>query len=661
MEVESVTTRLGPPPAPAMAWWLAAGAGPLAVVLAGWAIVACPAVIARLAATGEVSQSNLLLATRLWLLAHGGPAVIDGLRVSLIPLGVTVLCGLMLRLLGSYAAQQAVLSRGRVSLSQAQRRSIALAAAGTATAVYAAVATVTAILVDPAGPAPFAGAGAFALAAVSTFLGARSAAGWQPQRTWPAWTRAIPRAALSALVILLIGGVVATTASLIAHRAVVASLTEQLGGGFIGTIVLCLLQGAYLPNVVIWAASWTTGAGFSLGACAEFVLMGHQVETLPNLPLVGALPAVTPAPWTTALWLLWGVLAGVAAAVVVVRARPRARCDETALAGGLAGAAAGLLFTLVALSARGGLGTGRLVSLGPLPLAVTVLATTLLGLSGVVAGFTAGLLRPPPGGSDFRDLTSLLRIQGRGQTSLADAAEAGGLAVGGDEPQSGSSQTGWPEEEADWPTDASFADTAQPLGGEQVLRPVEGTAAAPDSWTAVKAGRAEYGVDGAEAVAGALGGDDMAEEAGAAARPTWWRRLRPRREADAAVFGAAASGGPVAEAGQDSEAPAADDWEDSARLRDLGVRRVLPGGFGASDETTGPVMRRLAVPPTVIPLVSGPAADGPDEPTAEAPDKPFEAEAGPRSQTIPMTSPFGHDPAPPIRSRRRAEPEEAQP
>jgi hypothetical protein len=698
VEIESVDTVRPVPVEPTMSWWLAAAGGTGVAALAGWALVTCPVVISQLAATSEVGRGGFLLGTRLWLLAHGGPAVIEGLRVSLIPLGVTLLIGLILHGVASYAAHQAVLAHGLVDLVPERRRGIALTVAGLMTGVYTVIVAAAAIWTDPGGPGPLAILGAVVLGGLSTLLGARSAVAWRPHLAWPAWTRAIPRAALGALFILLFGGVVATVASLIVHRAMIFGLTEHLEAGTAGVVLLSLLEAVYLPNVVIWAASWTTGAGFSLGVDSTVVLMGNHVDALPNLPLIGALPTVTPAPWANLAWMAWGVLAGVVAAIQVVRARPRARADETALVGGLSGVVAGLLFTLVALVARGSLGHVRLVGLGPLPLTLAVLASTLLGFSGLAAGLVLGLMGPragkvaaatgeshglgadadealgaaggdPVGSIDDRlaavpagvDETATVVLGGRRRAGRGRVAVPGGVVGSGDgvlvPGVVGSGDGG-----------AEAGSVVGSGGGGALPGPVvrgggDGAQAADGGWdeAAVSDGVAGWGaglddcrapvdevadggpgygvsVDEAPFNDGAGDGSTTMGRDGTPPQRSWWQRLRTgrgRRVVDVPlqedVPSVAASGASiddplsrgdaegsalddrVADAGMTSDvapsgsaagvAPAGDGWEDSARLRALGVRRVAPVDPTASpgEETTGPISRRLLVPPVVIP------------------------------------------------------------
>ena len=96
-----------------------------------------------------------------------------------------------------------------------------------------------------------------------------------------------------------------------------------------GNVALLALQLAFAPNLIIWAASYALGAGFSLGSGALVAPAGTELGLLPAIPVFGALPEVGPAGTGQLWWLAGGVLAGVVAAVVVVLGRPAARFDET--------------------------------------------------------------------------------------------------------------------------------------------------------------------------------------------------------------------------------------------------------------------------------------------------------------------------------------------
>lgn len=93
------------------------------------------------------------------------------------------------------------------------------------------------------------------------------------------------------------------------------------------------------------------------------------------------------------LWLVVGVLAGAVAAISVLRSLPHARCDETAVVGGLSGVLGGLLVVATAMLSGGDLGTGNLTGLGPRGIELLVLAPAIMGLSGLTVGLVWGLVR----------------------------------------------------------------------------------------------------------------------------------------------------------------------------------------------------------------------------------------------------------------------------
>ena len=53
---------------------------------------------------------------------------------------------------------------------------------------------------------------------------------------------------------------------------------------------LSIAQMALLPTVTVWTAAWFIGPGFSLGANAVFSPLGTDVQAVPALPMLAALP-----------------------------------------------------------------------------------------------------------------------------------------------------------------------------------------------------------------------------------------------------------------------------------------------------------------------------------------------------------------------------------
>lgn len=72
--------------------------------------------------------------------------------------------------------------------------------------------------------------------------------------------------------------------------ATVVGLFESLGPSVIGLVVLFLGQLAFVPSLVVFVSSWLAGPGFSLGTAAQFSPLGTDIQALPALPILGALP-----------------------------------------------------------------------------------------------------------------------------------------------------------------------------------------------------------------------------------------------------------------------------------------------------------------------------------------------------------------------------------
>ena len=76
--------------------------------------------------------------------------------------------------------------------------------------------------------------------------------------------------------------------------------------------MLTIAQLGFLPNLVIFALSWSTGAGFSLGVGSTAGPLGTAVGPLPAVPVLGALPAgqLDAGAMALALPVIAGILAG---------------------------------------------------------------------------------------------------------------------------------------------------------------------------------------------------------------------------------------------------------------------------------------------------------------------------------------------------------------
>lgn len=375
-------------------WWLVAVLGPIAVLLAGWLLLAGIAVVGWLTAPDVALGSSLLLASRILLLAHGAPADVGGQLVSIAPLGLSLTIVFLSLPISSFAARQYA-AQGGVTDDTGQiwadTEAATFRVGGIFAGVYALIVVLGAAVMGSLSWRAV--IGGITVGLIAGLWGAARGVDHSPTKRWPAWLRAVPRAMLASVLCVLIAASLALAAALWSGRDHVAELVAGLEPGVVGTILLVLLHLAYLPNLVLACASWLLGAGVTVGDGSIVTVTLSDVGLLPAIPAFGIVPEPGTAGPAMLVWLLAGVVAGVVAAVGVALARPRARFDETALVGGLAGSLAGLLVAVACSLGSGGLGVDRLAHVGARGAQLLVFAPTILGLAGLLAGLVVGLVR----------------------------------------------------------------------------------------------------------------------------------------------------------------------------------------------------------------------------------------------------------------------------
>ena len=175
---------------------------------------------------------------------------------------------------------------------------------------------------------------------------------------------------------------------LVAGYARIITLYEDLHTQLLGGVVVTLAQIAVLPNLVVWAASWLVGAGFSLGTGSNVGPLATSVGPLPSVPVLGALPDGAFA------WGFLGLIVPVAAGFLAgALARPRLHepSPGRVVATGLGtGVVAGIALGLLAWFSSGAVGPGRLVDVGPDGVVVALLAAVEVGIAAVIGLFAAG-------------------------------------------------------------------------------------------------------------------------------------------------------------------------------------------------------------------------------------------------------------------------------
>jgi hypothetical protein len=186
------------------------------------------------------------------------------------------------------------------------------------------------------------------------------------------------------------------------HWNLVVSVYEALDAGPVGGAALTIAQLGFLPNLVVFALAWTSGAGFAMGVGSQSGPLGTAVGPLPSVPVLAAIPS---GPMEYAfVALIVPVLAGVVAGwwflregenhfdewlAIKVHARWFTATVSTLVLGALAGLAAGVLTMCLAWVARGSAGLGRLTDIGPDPLWTGLWVAAEVGV-GVVIGYAAG-------------------------------------------------------------------------------------------------------------------------------------------------------------------------------------------------------------------------------------------------------------------------------
>jgi hypothetical protein len=208
----------------------------------------------------------------------------------------------------------------------------------------------------------------------------------------PARARAIGSASLRGGVASAAGIMAAASAvtalAIAASYAKIITLYETLHTEVLGGVAVTLAQLAFIPNVVIFAASWLVGPGFSLGAGSSVTPIGTALGPIPAIPILGALPSGQLAFGFLGL-LVPAVVGFVVGALLAPRLRKHlATRDLVATAIGI-GIIGGLTLGLLAWASAGAVGPGRLAQVGPDPWAVGGFAALELAAAAVVGMLSA--------------------------------------------------------------------------------------------------------------------------------------------------------------------------------------------------------------------------------------------------------------------------------
>lgn len=193
---------------------------------------------------------------------------------------------------------------------------------------------------------------AFLISFVFSLVAAQS----MPKRTRAAWEIATAWAAFAfgALVSL---ATLVLIVSLGIHYQALLDLTTVISPGIFGGIALIVLQLLYFPNMVIATLGYISGSGAHIGSDSIIHPFIFELDQLPALPLLGALPrGIFP-------WAIAGVIVVIALGFVMHR-KLRARFNDD-ISSAIALAAFFIISLVVASSASGQLVTDVLGEVGP--------------------------------------------------------------------------------------------------------------------------------------------------------------------------------------------------------------------------------------------------------------------------------------------------------
>jgi len=327
-----------------------------------------------------------------WLLAHGSGLRVDGVAVSIVPLGLTSLAAWAVWRLG-HRVGDSVSGHGPDAdrIADGERDWTVVNATAAFAAGYLAVAVVTFRLAATAETAPsLVRVVGWSLLLCVTFGLTAISVGSGRAAIWAAFVPASVRAAMAACLRVLGTYLVVSTLVFAVALAVdfgtAVNVMSRLHLGAGDGTVYTALTATLVPNAAVFAGSYLLGPGFTVGAQTLVSPTSVVLGPLPMFPLLAALPDNGPTPaW--AAYLL--ALPPVVAAIAVARSQrrfPTLRWDHGALRGCVGGALAGLLLGLLATVAGGAVGPGRMRDVGPFAFDVLVHAITAFGIGGLIGG-----------------------------------------------------------------------------------------------------------------------------------------------------------------------------------------------------------------------------------------------------------------------------------
>ena len=345
-----------------------AAAGPLLVCLAvavvGWFLTD---------AGGHGTPSGALRVGALgWLVAHGSGVSVEGVRITAVPLGITLLCVWSTWRVG-HRVGESVSGHGPDAdrIADGERDWTVPIAGGLFAVGYAVVGVVASTLASTVETSPSTGR------VVLWSIADRRRRGRPGHRSRlrsrrdldPCDPRRDPRRRgsrpLDPADLARRSRSRRSLVALVLDFSTAANIVSQLDTDAGDTAILGLLTLAVLPNATLFSSAYLFGPGFTVGT-GTLVSPGAVVlGPLPLFPLLAALPDGGPTPGWTGWLMVSPVLIAFAASVLAHRSRPADAWDQAAIRGCAGGLVAGLILGLMTWLAGGAVGPGRMADVGP--------------------------------------------------------------------------------------------------------------------------------------------------------------------------------------------------------------------------------------------------------------------------------------------------------
>lgn len=330
-----------------------------------------------------------------WLMAHGSGVHVQGVLVTVVPWGMTLVCAWTVVRFGLRVGDSVSgLGPDADALADGERDWTVPTATGLFTAGYVVTLVVAHTLATTPDTAPdLSRAGLWAVVMTGVLGGAAIAVGSGRAAIWASF---LPPGVLVAaaccrriLTAFLTVALLALVTSLAIDLATAANVLSQLGTTPGTAALFVALTLLVVPNAVVFSGAYLLGPGFTVGAGTLVSPTAVALGPLPLFPLLAALPDSGPTPsWTP--WLMAvGPLVAIWAAARTLAAHPSTRWEEGAMRGCLGGVAAGVLFGVLAALVGGAVGPGRLTDVSPAAWASMLDAVTVLGVGGLVGGLLA--------------------------------------------------------------------------------------------------------------------------------------------------------------------------------------------------------------------------------------------------------------------------------